>query len=165
MKALVGILGFVLLVVVGVVFLWPVQRVGPEPIQYGRDTCDHCRMHLSRPGFAGEIRDRHGVLTKYDDLGCLLRSLLGKHEEIPEAWVEDHGTGALVPLIGATLVRAPDIETPMGSSIVAFSDERAAREFADARGGEVMQVEDVLRNPSRFVPVQGSKGRDVEVSS
>jgi len=165
MKSLVGILALVLLVVAGVVFLWPVQRVGPEPIQYGRDTCDHCRMQLSRPGFAGEMRDRHGVLTKYDDIGCLLRSLLGKHEEIPEAWVEDHTSGALIPLIGAALVRAPEVETPMGSSIVAFADERSAREFADARGGEVMQVEDVLRNPSRFVPAKESRSDGTEVSS
>ena len=64
MKSLVAGLGIALLAVVGsVVFLWPSQRTGFEPINYGRDACAHCRMHISQPGFAAELRDRNGVLT------------------------------------------------------------------------------------------------------
>ena len=133
-------------VVAGVVFLWPAPAMGPEPIAYGRDTCASCRMHMSHPGFAGEMRDPDGTLTKYDDLGCLIRAILAAHREVPEAWVEDHAGGGFVPLLSATLVRGDGGSTPMGSGLVAFADESAARTYAEAHGARVMTFDDVLRD-------------------
>lgn len=147
---MIGLGTALLAIVLGVVFLWPAPRSGPEPIAYGRDTCAHCRMHLSQPGFAGELRDRDGVLTKYDDIGCLLRAMTRKHEEVPEAWVEDHGGGGLIPLVGAHLVRSAGVATPMGGGIVAFREEAVARAFAAEHGGDVAPIEDVLREPERW---------------
>ena len=144
-----GALGLAVVALVGaVVFLWPHAAAGPEPIQYGRDACAHCRMTLSQPGFGGEIRDRDGRLTKYDDVGCLLHAIFAAHREVPEAWVEDHDGGGFVPLLTAHLVRAEDASTPMGSGIVAFADGDAAGRFATAHAGRVLALEDVLRNPA-----------------
>jgi copper chaperone NosL len=134
--------------VAGVVFLWPGPGTGPEPIQYGRDTCAGCRMPLDQPGFAGEMRDREGTLNKYDDVGCLLRAIFNAHREIPEAWVEDHDGAGFVPLLSAHLVRAEDAGTPMGFGIVAFKDEAAAARYAAAHAGQVLALEDVLRSPT-----------------
>jgi copper chaperone NosL len=154
MKSLLA-LGMVLLGVVGgVVFLWPSQRTGSEPIEYGRDACAHCRMHLSQPGFAGELRDTNGVLTKYDDIGCMLQAMVSLHHEVPEAWVEDHDGGGFLPLLSARLVRSDRIETPMGYGIVAFKDEDAAQSFARAQDGDVLALEDILRQPARIVPAR-----------
>jgi copper chaperone NosL len=145
LSAGVGLAAFVAAVV-----FWPSARTGPEPLDYGRDACAHCRMHLARPGFAGELRDGRGVLTKYDDLGCLLRAMLASHREMPEAWVEDHETAELVPLLAAHLVRGAPGSTPMGSGIVAFRDEAAARAFARAGGGTPVAVEELVRDPGRL---------------
>jgi copper chaperone NosL len=151
MKRLAVTLGIAVLAVVGgVVFLWPTQGVGSEPINYGRDACAHCRMHISQPGFGGEMRDRHGVLTKYDDLGCLLHAMIALHEEIPEAWVDDHAGGGFVPLLTATLVRAGASDTPMGSGILAFADAAAAAAYTQAHNSEVVQLEDVVKHPARL---------------
>ncbi len=141
----------VLALVGGIVFLWPAHGVGSEPIHYGRDTCAHCRMHISQPGFGGEMRDRTGALTKYDDLGCLLHAMIALHQEIPEAWVEDHAGGAFTPLLTAHLVHTSAGDTPMGSGIVAFADAAAAGAYAQAHIGEVVQLEDVVKDPARFL--------------
>ncbi len=155
MKSLVVAIGIALLGVVGgVVFLWPSQRTGAEPITYGRDACAHCRMHISQSGFAAELRDRNGVLTKYDDIGCMLRAMVALHHEVPEAWVEDHDGGGFVPLLSASLVRAERVETPMGYGIVAFKNADAAETFARAQGGEVLALDDILRAPGGVVPVR-----------
>ena len=147
MRALFATAGIALVAVVAaVVFLWPVQRSGPEPIDFGRDACAHCRMHISQAGFGGELRDTRGTLTKYDDIGCLLRAMVAMHREVPEAWVEDHAGAGFTPLLAATLVRANDIETPMGSRIVAFADESAAATFVQKQGGQVVALEDLLRS-------------------
>ncbi len=157
-RLVAGLALAVLAVIGGVVFLWPTQRTGTEPINYGRDACAHCRMRISQPGFAGELRDRSGVLTKYDDIGCLLRAMLAMHREVPEAWVEDHDSGDLIPLLSATLVHAGGVETPMGYGIVAFRDGSTAKAFAESRHGEMTTLEDVLRNPTHLVPVQRMGG-------
>jgi copper chaperone NosL len=135
-------------VVLAVVFLWPGRRTGPEPIAYGRDACAECRMILSRPGFAGEVRTADGTLRKYDDVGCLLQAMLRQRGEMPEAWVEDHTDGGLVPLLTATLVRLRKADTPMGRGIVAFADADAARHFADDRAGAIVALEDLVRDPT-----------------
>lgn len=146
--ALAAALGAVALVL-AVVFLWPAQRVGPEPIAFGRDGCARCRMLLSQPGFAGELRDARGVLTKYDDIGCLLRAMRDSRGEMPEAWVEDHEAGELVPLLSAALVRSSDAPTPMGYGIVAFASQDAARTYVAQHGGELVTVEDLIHEIAR----------------
>jgi copper chaperone NosL len=146
------------LAVVAVVFFWPSARSGPEPIEHGRDACAQCRMPLTRPGFAGEFRNRDGALTKYDDLGCMLRAMLAMHAEVPEAWVEDHETFELVPLLVATLVQSSDADTPMASGLLAFKDPAAAAALVRARGGELVTLETLLRNPTRFAAARSRKG-------
>ncbi len=142
----IGLLG----VVAGVVFLWPSQRTGTEAIVYGRDACAHCRMHISQAGFAGEMRDRDGVLTKYDDVGCMLQAMAAKHREIPEVWVEDHDGNGFVPLLTAQLVHDPDGRTPMGYGIVAFATAAAAATYAQSHGGQLVSLEDILSEPGRW---------------
>ena len=132
--------------VVGIVFFWPAPALGPEPIAYGRDACASCRMLLSRPGFAGELRAPDGMLTKYDDVGCLLRALATAHHEIPEAWVEDHAGGGFVSLLSAYVVRGPSDETPMGSGLVAFAAADAAEAYGAAHAARVMTLADVLHD-------------------
>lgn len=137
----------VALFIVTAVVLWsPAPRTGPEPIEWGRETCARCRMILSEAGFAGEIRDRRGQLSKYDDLGCLVLAIRTEHHEIPEAWVEDHDTHELVPLLAATLVRGKDLATPMHHGIVAFAAGERAEEFVRSSGGEVVSLEKLLRD-------------------
>jgi hypothetical protein len=142
-----------------VVFLWPAGGTGSEPIRHGEDTCARCRMLISQPGFAGEMRDHTGALTRYDDLGCLLGAMLASHEEIPEAWVEDHDSGALIPLLGAQLVRADAAATPMGHGLVAFADAGSAHAFVAAHGGELVRLEDLVRSPERLARARGEERR------
>lgn len=142
-------------VVGGVVFLWPAPASGPEPIAYGRDTCATCRMHLARSGFAAQMRDAAGALTRYDDVGCLVRAILAAHREVPAAWVEDHAGGGFVPLLAAHLVHADGTQTPMGSGLVAFADEAVARAHARDHRGRVMAFEDVLHDSTLLARLAG----------
>ena len=133
--------------IVAAVVLWPSgAATGPEPIAWGRDTCARCRMHLSQPGYAAEMRDREGTLHKFDDVGCLVGAIVAAHAEVPEAWVEDHDGGGFVPLLSARLVRAEGAQTPMGHGVVAFKDEGAARAFAASHAGQVVAFEELLND-------------------
>jgi hypothetical protein len=135
-------------VVAAVALLWP-TAAGPVALRYGVDTCAECRMHVSRPGFGGELRDAEGRLTTYDDIGCLVRAMMKQRRAMPGAWVEDRDGRGFVPLAGAHLVRSPGADTPMGGGVVGFADEAAARAFATATGGALVGLEDVVRGAER----------------
>ncbi|MGZ6142489.1 MAG: nitrous oxide reductase accessory protein NosL [Myxococcales bacterium] len=127
----------------GAFLFWkPAPASGPEPVRYGRDACDRCRMHLATPGFAGERRDEKGVLHKYDDLGCML--IAASHAASGEAWVEDHEGSGFVPLLSASFVSGKDLGTPMNYGVVAFRDAAAAAKFAAAHGARVVALEQLL---------------------
>jgi len=146
-KTLATLGALVAAVIAGVLFLWPASE-GPEPIAYGRDVCAHCRMHLGRPGFAGELREAGGALRKFDDIGCLLRGIVETHAEASAAWVEDHAGGGFVALPTAHLVRAAAAGTPMGYGLVAFREDDAARAYSEAHHGSVVPLELALREVS-----------------
>ncbi len=154
MKRLLVLVPVVILAVIAAVVFWsPGSRRGPEPISYGRDQCAYCRMILSRPGFAGETRSPTGVLRKYDDVGCLVLALRSEARETPEAWVEDHESHELVPLLTATLVVGSELDTPMRHGILAFADSSSAESFALDSGSRITAFEALLRDqtilPSR----------------
>jgi copper chaperone NosL len=150
MKALAAALAALVGLVAAVVFLWPAPGSGPRPLRYGVDACADCRMAVTRPGFGGELRDADGRLTTYDDAGCLLRAMVKRHGAMPEAWVEDHDGGGFVSLLAAHLVRSPQVDTPMGSGLVAFRDAASADAFARQTGGARVVLEDLVRNPDRL---------------
>ncbi len=158
MKMLFAGFGAITAVLGGVLFLWPAQPSGPQAIAYGREMCSHCRMHISRPGFGGEMRDGNGLLTKYDDIGCLLQAMIRLHREVPEAWVEDHGGAGFVPLLSAFLVRGEGNDTPMGSGVLGFKDEAAARAYAASHHAELVSLEDLVRNPTRLAQAASMRG-------
>jgi len=141
-------LGLALGIPLAIVLLAGGNAVGPEPIRFGRDSCDRCHMLIARGGFAGERRGKDGALHKYDDVGCLLLALWAAHEETTQAWVEDHAGSGFVPLMEATLVRGG--ETPMGYGIVAFRDAEQGARFASQTGGQVTSLEELLRKGARF---------------
>lgn len=70
---------------------------GPVEIKFGRDTCDFCRMIISDPRFASQVRGGpdHKAF-KFDDLGEALVFLSlqpWRDEAGVEIWVMDMTTG------------------------------------------------------------------------
>ena len=145
--------------VAAILLAGPPQARGPEPIAYGVDTCDECHMILTRPGFGGELRTADGAVKKFDDVTCLLRAMVKQHAEMPEAWVEDHGGGGFVPLLGATLVHTAADASPMGHGVLAFADEAGARDYAAEHGGTIVALESLVRDPGALARADAPVGK------
>lgn len=73
------------------------DKEGPEDIHYGRDVCEICRMIISDPRFAAEVRGGpHHKIFKFDDIGDAIHWLEmqpWKDDPAVEVWVRDYPTG------------------------------------------------------------------------
>jgi copper chaperone NosL len=89
------LIGFLLLLILSGCSSGPDS--GPEEVKWDRDNCQRCRMVLSDPHYAAEIRyfpeGKHSKVAKFDDIGCAVLWL----EEQPwskqiksEIWVADY---------------------------------------------------------------------------
>ena len=105
-------------------------ETGPAEVKWDRDNCERCRMVLSDPHFAAEVRyfaqGKRSKVAKFDDIGCAVLWL----EEQPwkdsvksEVWVADHRTKQWIDARSATYV--PRNTTPMEYGLGAQSDATA----------------------------------------
>ncbi len=76
---------------------WGEQQTGPVDIRYDREVCAYCKMIVSDPRFAAEIRKARGSeVLKFDDLGDAIHWLKiapWKETAETEIWVRDMKTG------------------------------------------------------------------------
>ncbi|GIV33370.1 MAG: hypothetical protein KatS3mg031_0905 [Chitinophagales bacterium] len=116
----------------------------PEPIDFGRDVCQHCKMLISDERYGAELVTKKGKVYKFDSVECLLWHL----EENPDLQekthlllvVDFHSPGKLVPALDATYLRAKHLPSPMGMFITAFSSPEAALSMLDPSDEESRQL-------------------------
>ncbi len=103
------------------------QTTGPEPIKYGRDMCEICRMIISDPMYAAEVRGGpKRKLYKFDDLGDAIHWLetrSWKDEPETEIWVMNSET-AKDWLDAKKAYYVAGALTPMDYGIAAIKDNR-----------------------------------------
>jgi nitrous oxide reductase accessory protein NosL len=84
---------------------------GPAEIKWDRDICNRCRMVVSDPHFAAQIRHfpegKRSRVETFDDIGCAMLWLdqqAWKDEPTIEIWVADFRTGDWIDARSATYV-------------------------------------------------------------
>lgn len=66
---------------------WNNDKTGPEDIYWDRDVCELCKMFISDPRFAAEVRGgEKRKLYKFDDIGCAI------HWLNQQSWAGDKAT-------------------------------------------------------------------------
>ena len=111
---------------------------GPPEIRYGRDICVECNMIISEARFATAYRLADGTNKKFDDVGNMVIHLDATGDSPTEMWVHDFETEAWVTAEAAFFVPTLSVASPMGHSILSFSDEGRAQAFANDVDGEVI---------------------------
>ncbi len=117
----------------------PGSETGTEDVRWDRDACERCRMVLSDPHFAVQIRyfppGKHSKIAKFDDIGCAVTWLHDKpweNDNKTEIWVADHRTRNWIN--ARTAVYVPRKTTPMEYGLGAQVEmEPGAINFEQAR--------------------------------
>jgi len=72
---------------------WGGEKAGPEDIHWDRDVCELCKMFISDPRFAAEVRGgEKKKLYKFDDIGCAINWLNDQEwasDKTAKIWVAD----------------------------------------------------------------------------
>jgi copper chaperone NosL len=107
----------------------------------GGDSCSTCRMTVSDPRTAAQIAVPGEEPRFFDDVGCLREHL--RERVLPadgQAFVADHRTGQWTAAESAVYARMPGLETPMGSRLLAWTDETSRAQDPSARaGGQILR--------------------------
>lgn len=99
----------------------------PEPIHWGVDACEQCRMVFTDRRFGAEIVGARVLkFDGLDELGRYERS----HTVGGQRYVLTADTGAWLPVEQATYMASTSLQAPMGGDVVAFASVSAAEAFA-----------------------------------
>jgi len=107
--------------------------------------CSFCKMAISEKRYAAEVVEREGNLSKFDDIGCMLRFVHDRNLEGKAAayFVVDYEQRDWLSGEDAYYVKSEAIHSPMGGGLIAFKDRTRADDHASKVKGQVLTFEDI----------------------
>lgn len=120
---------------------------GPQPIQYGKDACDFCKMTILDQRFGGEVITEKGKVYKFDDIHCITSFLKSDHSEKNKnagIYLLDYNTPAKFVKSGeGFLLRSSELHSPMGSNTAVFATEAGREQSKQQVNGENVLWNDI----------------------
>ena len=99
----------------------------PEPLVYGIDLCNFCKMTLMDKKFGAELVTKKGKVYKFDDMNCFLNfynSGFENTEEYHHKLVVDFASeGKLIDATHAFYIKSSAIRSPMDGQVAAFESK------------------------------------------
>ena len=107
---------------------------GPQPIRYGQDNCDFCKMGIADRRFGAEIITSKGKTYRFDDFHCLLEFLNSKvpaTKEIADLYFIDFsGNQQWMRADEGHLLKSESLHSPMNGNIAAFKSADSMKKYA-----------------------------------
>lgn len=120
-----------------------------EPIDYGNDVCDFCKMNITDNKYAAELVTSKGKVYKFDSIECLFQFKdleFQSDSEIHAELVNDFSNpGELIDLRKAFFLKSEVFRSPMGMNVLSFSSEEKLNEIKSQHGGEVLTYNEVRK--------------------
>lgn len=118
----------------------------PEPIQYGRDSCDNCRMLISDPKYGSELITSKGKIYKFDSIECTADFYNNLNvEDINSIWVTDFlRPNEFININEGLFLRSKNLRSPMGLNLSAFSNATELNKIKEQYGGDEIRWNDLV---------------------
>lgn len=103
----------------------------PEPINFGKDQCDYCKMNIADSKFGAELVTDKGRVYKFDAVECMVPYMQENQNEYAHVLAVPYDEpGALKPAEDLHFIISDSIRSPMGANLVVVSDAASANEFS-----------------------------------
>ena len=119
-----------------------------DPINYGQDECQFCRMAIVDQAHAAQLVTQKGKNFKFDSSECLIHFLNGdtkvKEKELLHILTADYlQPGNMVDVKAATFLISKKIPSPMGGLLSAFKTKEEAEKTQSDYGGTLYSWKEV----------------------
>ncbi len=114
---------------------------GPEPIRYGADQCNYCKMNVVDKTHAAQYVTKKGKQFKFDAIECMVHKIrdIGGEQSLGLVLVADYANpGHMIDAHNAFYLISPEIKSPMGANLSAFSDRQVADQQKNIHGGDIL---------------------------
>ena len=117
----------------------------PAPINFGQEECAYCKMYISDSKFGSAMMTSKGKQFNFDSIECLAAFCLTAGPSINDKssfWVSiADNPGHLQPIMAATIIHSPEIKSPMGVGLIAYSNDYLKSNPTVADIGRVVDLE------------------------
>lgn len=120
----------------------------PEPINYGHDECEFCRMLITDNKYGAELITDKGKVYKFDSIECMVEFSLVKNtlgDTNNKLLITDfYNPGNIIDARNSFYVKNDEFRSPMGLNVTAFNGDEQAQKFISANGGEKLSWVEVI---------------------
>lgn len=122
---------------------------GPQPIRFGSDGCDFCKMTITDKKFGAELVTKKGKVYKFDDLHCLSSftsaGSFDKDQTQTIYLVDFPSDGQLIKADQSFLLQSENLRGPMGGNVAAFANLDSLQQFQRDFPGKQMSWNEVYK--------------------
>lgn len=119
-------------------------KSGPEPIKYGTDACHHCKMTIMDSRFGSEMITEKGKIYKFDSVECLYSyDTTNKNSKDSLLTVDFSRPGTWIDARRSIYFICPELPSPMGKNITAFSSEEQITKIKESYVGITLRWEEL----------------------
>jgi copper chaperone NosL len=111
----------------------------PEPINYGTDMCQYCKMTIVTRTHAAQMVTQKGKQYKFDAIECMIRFLGTKQDLILNSTLlvtNYDSPGNMTNAKNAGYVVCQDITSPMGANLTGFTSIELAKTKINSSSAE-----------------------------
>lgn len=120
----------------------------PEPINYGHDECEYCRMLITDNKYGAELITDKGKVYKYDSIECLINYALAENlignNEVKMLVCDFTNPGNFTDARAAFFLQNNNFRSPMGLNVMAFGEENNRSNFGKDNGGSRLSWIEVI---------------------
>ncbi len=119
----------------------------PQPIEFGKDNCEFCKMTIMDKKFGAELINSKGKTLKFDAIECMIQYHQTDEEFKPEKYlvVDYEKTTDLIDGENAYFLHGGNVRSPMGGNVAAFVSRETAEQFQQELQGEILLWEKVVQ--------------------
>lgn len=123
----------------------------PQPIQFGSDQGEYCRMMITEPQFASQILNKQGRSFKFDSIECMAAYSISADEpdNIHSHWVPDFtNPDEWIRAEEAYFLHSETLRSPMGLYLSAYANRQTAEIFQQEYQGKIVnwnEVREIVR--------------------
>ena len=120
----------------------------PQPINYGEDECEFCKMMVMDKRYGAELVTDKAKIYFFDSIECLVGYLDNKklnNNNYSSVWVGNYANpGNLIDASKAIYLKNDELRSPMGLNVLAVESVEQYESIFNQYGGKQLNFKDLF---------------------